>query len=215
MALEGIENVDYIDDLSGWATNPVDEDDPTEGAEHIRLTKKATYQSFPNVAGEVTPTHTELNYVDGVTSAIQDQLTALSANDIEATTVMCFYQAAAPTGWTGSDALANNMLRVVTETSTDGGKAAGTDSPILMNKVPSHTHAFTTAGGGGSHTHTVPSYSGGNAEGNYAAEAPATDGNITSSAPSGTHTHTGTSDANGSAANWVPLYASVILATKD
>jgi hypothetical protein len=30
--------------------------------------------TFPNVSGAVTPTHTELNYVDGVTSAIQTQI---------------------------------------------------------------------------------------------------------------------------------------------
>lgn len=40
---------------------------------HIKTVAKA---SFPNVTGAVTATHTELSYVDGVTSAIQTQLDA-------------------------------------------------------------------------------------------------------------------------------------------
>lgn len=45
----------------------------------IRHVKTVAKASFPNVTGAVTPTHTELNYVDGVTSAIQTQLDALTA----------------------------------------------------------------------------------------------------------------------------------------
>ena len=82
MALEGEGNVNYIDDLSGFATNPENGDDPTEGAEHIRLTKKAVYQSFPNVDGAVTATDTQLNYVAGVTpgSALANGAVVLDAN---------------------------------------------------------------------------------------------------------------------------------------
>lgn len=39
----------------------------------------ATQSYFPNVAGDVTPTHTELNHVDGVTSPIQPQLDGKAA----------------------------------------------------------------------------------------------------------------------------------------
>jgi hypothetical protein len=48
----------------------------SQGDDHIRLLKSTLLATLPNVAGVVTPTHTELNYVDGVTSAIQTQLNA-------------------------------------------------------------------------------------------------------------------------------------------
>lgn len=70
MALES--PVNYISDLV--STNPVSADPKSEGDDHIRNIKTAVKASFPNVSGAVTPTHTELNYVDGVTSAIQTQI---------------------------------------------------------------------------------------------------------------------------------------------
>ena len=70
MALES--PVNYISDLV--STNPVAADPKSEGDDHIRNIKTAIKASFPNVSGAVTPTHTELNYVDGVTSAIQTQI---------------------------------------------------------------------------------------------------------------------------------------------
>lgn len=222
MALEGEGNVNYIDDLSGFATNPENGDDPTEGAEHIRLTKKAVYQSFPNIDGAVTATDTELNLCAGASETDNAAL-------IPATTVMCFYQAAAPTGWTGSDVLANNMLRVVTTASGNGGAAAGSDSPILMNKVPSHTHTFTsdTDGGHGHYFRMRDATANSQGTGGVFTDVDA-DGdaqmyasfshNATAMIVTGSdsnHAHDGTTDANGSAANWTPLYASVIFATKD
>lgn len=46
---------------------------------HIRMMKTVLQTDFPGVSGAVTATHTELNYVDGVTSAIQTQLDAKAA----------------------------------------------------------------------------------------------------------------------------------------
>lgn len=70
-----LESATYISDLV--STNPVGATDPkSQGDDHIRLIKAAVKATFPNVSGAVTPTHTELNYVDGVTSAIQPQLDA-------------------------------------------------------------------------------------------------------------------------------------------
>jgi hypothetical protein len=47
-----------------------------EGDDHIRLTKLVVKTTLPNITGAVTASHTELNYVTGVTSAIQTQFTA-------------------------------------------------------------------------------------------------------------------------------------------
>lgn len=74
----GLETGTYISALN--ASNPVVGDNKTEGDDHIRLLKATILATFPNISGAVTPTHTELNYVDGVTSAIQTQLDAKYAS---------------------------------------------------------------------------------------------------------------------------------------
>lgn len=68
----GLETGTYIDSLV--ITNPTATDNRSEGDDHLRLLKSTVKSTFPNISGAVTPTHTELNYVDGVTSAIQTQI---------------------------------------------------------------------------------------------------------------------------------------------
>lgn len=75
----GLEAATYISGLV--ATNPVGATDPkSQGDDHLRLIKSTLLATFPNITGAVTPTHTELNYVDGVTSAIQTQLDGKAAS---------------------------------------------------------------------------------------------------------------------------------------
>ncbi len=69
-----LESTTYINGLV--ATNPTGTDARSQGDDHIRMVKSAVKTTFPNITGAVTPTHTELNYVDGVTSAVQTQLDA-------------------------------------------------------------------------------------------------------------------------------------------
>ena len=70
----GLETATYINGLV--STNPTATDNKSEGDDHIRLLKSTIQATFPSITGAVTATHTELNYVDGVTSAIQTQLDA-------------------------------------------------------------------------------------------------------------------------------------------
>lgn len=67
-----VESATYISGLD--STRPTGADPKSEGDDHLRLLKSTIKATFPNVAGAVTPTHTEINYVDGVTSSIQTQL---------------------------------------------------------------------------------------------------------------------------------------------
>jgi hypothetical protein len=67
-----LESTTYINGLV--ATNPAGTDARSQGDDHIRMVKSSIKLTFPNITGAVTPTHTELNYVDGVTSAIQTQV---------------------------------------------------------------------------------------------------------------------------------------------
>lgn len=67
-----LETGTYISDLV--ATNPTASDPKSQGDDHLRLVKSTVKATFPNVTGAVTPTHTQLNYVGGVTSALQTQI---------------------------------------------------------------------------------------------------------------------------------------------
>ena len=60
-----LESTTYIDGLV--ATNPTGTDARSQGDDHIRLVKSAVRTTFPNIAGAVTATHTELNLIDGYT----------------------------------------------------------------------------------------------------------------------------------------------------
>lgn len=73
-----LETATYISGLV--ATNPLSSDPKSQGDDHLRLIKATILATFPNITGAVTATHTELNYVTGVTSGIQGQLNALSAS---------------------------------------------------------------------------------------------------------------------------------------
>ena len=80
-----LETGTYISDLN--VSNPAATDGVTQADDHLRLIKSTVKATFPNVSGAVTPTHTELNYVDGVTSAIQTQLDAKQPLDADLTAI--------------------------------------------------------------------------------------------------------------------------------
>lgn len=153
----GLETGSYISNLV--ATNPLSSDARSEGDDHIRLLKSVLKSTFPNINGAVNPTPTELNYLVGVTSAIQTQLNALTSAlagkaSMPAGTVCLFYQAAAPTGWTKITTQNNKALRVV---SGSGGSAGGSQPfttafasqvvsgsigyhNLTVAELPPHTH---------------------------------------------------------------------------
>lgn len=56
-----LETATFIDDLN--TANPAATDGLSEADDHIRLIKSAIKTTFPNVTGEVTKTHTELNHL--------------------------------------------------------------------------------------------------------------------------------------------------------
>jgi hypothetical protein len=78
MALEDLTGTKYLDDLV--ATNPAAGDDVSESDDHIRGIKNVLKTTFPSIDGAITATDTELNYVDGVTSAIQTQIDSKTTN---------------------------------------------------------------------------------------------------------------------------------------
>lgn len=57
----GLESGTFISDLN--ATNPTSADAKSQGDDHLRLIKSTLKNTFPNVTGAVTATHTELSSV--------------------------------------------------------------------------------------------------------------------------------------------------------
>ena len=126
----GLETGTYISDLN--ASNPAATDPKSQGDDHIRLIKATVKATFPNVAGAVTPTHTELNYVDGVTSAIQTQIDSKGA--------------IAGQAWTGNHTFptqspGDNSTLAATTAYVDAADAlkADLDSPALTGTPTSPT----------------------------------------------------------------------------
>ena len=79
----GLETGVYIQDLD--ESNPLSSDKRRFGDDHFRLIKSVLKNTFPNANGVISPSVAELNYVEGVTSAIQNQLDArLLAADLDA-----------------------------------------------------------------------------------------------------------------------------------
>ena len=71
-----LESTTYIDGLV--TTNPTGTDPRSQGDDHIRLVKATIRSTFPNVAGAMTATHTELNLIDGYTGTTAE----LNYNDV-------------------------------------------------------------------------------------------------------------------------------------
>jgi len=204
------------------SSNPVSGDLLSNVDDHLRLIKNVLKKTFPGANGQgftipIVATEAELNFVKGVTSSIQAQL---SEAKFVSGTRMLFNQATAPIGWTQdvSDAANNRMLRVV---NTAGGGTGGSHSPILMNVVPAHTHPFTTGGVSNDHTHgfidSTPTFNAsarvdGPTSGYL--DAP-TNVNKHTAGMSADHTHSGNTNNNAGASNWTPRYANIIICQKN
>jgi len=159
-------------------------------------------------------------------------------------TDMIFYQAAAPTGWTGSDSIDDYALRVVTTSSGDGGSTEGTTAfttafaatTLTQANLPNVNFTITaTAASDGAHQHytfngdtgtsavlssTIPTYlRNTGADNAYTIQGSATAASLGLTSSSGAHTHTvtGTAASGGSATALTldVLVAAVIIAAKD
>ena len=100
-----LETGTYIDSLN--VSNPAATDVVEKADDHLRLIKSTIKNTFPNITGAVTATHTELNklagvtasaaelnYLVGVTSAIQTQLNNKQASDSELSAIAGLVSAA-------------------------------------------------------------------------------------------------------------------------
>lgn len=192
----------FIDDLVN--TNPTAGDQKSEGDDHIRGVKNVLLNSFPNITGAMTTTHTVLNLFASVTAlASSDDV----IDNFPSGTLMLFQQTAAPTGWTKQVVHNDKGLRVVSGTASSGGTDAystcfsaskATESHVLtVAEIPAHTHLyyFSTTGGVGNNS------SGSNSHTTNDSSDP-----TSSTGGDGGHTHDITLDLQ---------YVDVIIASKD
>ena len=191
----GLEAATYIHQLV--TSNPDGGDDSNTLDNHIRLVKSAIQNTLPNVQGAVNVSHTELNYLVGVTSAVQTQIDqafrsaypvgSIYINATNATnpgtllgfgTWVAFGAGRVPVGFDSGD------TDFDTAEETGGSK----DSVVV-----SHTHTGTTDSDG-AHSHTgVPTTSYDANSGSGPLGAPLTG----STDSAGAHTHSFTTDSEG------------------
>tara|TARA_R110000796_G_scaffold5243_1_gene19900 strand:+ start:1405 stop:2061 length:657 start_codon:yes stop_codon:yes gene_type:complete len=218
MPLESTTTIEGLDD-----SYPLGGDPTNKGDDHLRLIKSVLKTMFPGAGGNgfsipVVATEVEFNYISGLTSNAQDQFDALGVSITALTgqlsaptgTRMPFHQAAAPTGWTQDASKNDYMLRVVSGT---GGAAGGTDSPILNDKVSSHTHTASVTDPGHTHVQDFTNEAGVDfdsfgAGGRYRNNA----GFVTTSSTTGISVSVA---ANAGSSDWTPKYLDIIIAVKD
>ena len=213
-----LEISNFIEGLdTSW---PLGGDKHIKGDDHLRLIKHVMKATFPGVNGNgikeaIIATEQELNWLTGLTDNIQDQFDAL-ASDISglqgelsapAGTSMLFYQTVPPNGWTQDTTKNDHMLRIV---SASGGAAGGTDSPILNDKVPLHTHT-ATASSVGNHTHSYNKF----VSGGRNNSGGGTDIGSGQTGGAGAHGHSINVHTNAGGGDWRPKYVDVIVAVKD
>ena len=118
----GLETGTYISDLV--VTNPTSTDPKSQGDDHLRLVKSTLKNTFPNITGAMTVSHTVLNYTANLTSDAQTQINTKGA--------------IAGQTWTGSHDYTSATITVPTQLSTDNSSKAA--STAFVNSV-----AFNTA----------------------------------------------------------------------
>ena len=211
----GLEAATFIDGLnSSW---PLGTDSATLGDDHLRLIKSVLKNVFPGASGNgfakpIAATEDEINFLSGVTSSLASAV-------FPSGTILPFYQASPPPGWSLVPLSTSYML---VAGGVPGGTVGGTDSPILNNKVPSHTHlasGSTSTAGAHSHSTAPTHFLLNDLGGTYGLTNL---GNIIEESllisSAGDHSHTLdniTIATNSGAANWAPAYAGMILCSKN
>lgn len=155
---------------------------------------------------------------------------------VPAGTVVLFYQASAPTGWTGSNTDSDKAIRIVSQTSALGGASGGTTAftSVFTSRTISQANLpniSLTAASGGAHTHftavnleqnvtlsasnSLAYYFNNGNDQDYTLRGIASDPTIGATSSNGAHTHSVPLGGSGTAMDFAVQYISVIKASKD
>lgn len=187
MPIEAATNISELVD-----TNPVATDNIYEGDDHIRLIKAAIQATFPNIAGTVNLTHTELNgLVSESVDLLSGEVTELKKHLVPKQSVTMWSGAveSLPTGWGLCDGtLQNGILTpdlrnkfivgagsdyAVDDASVEGPDFAvsligATDQTIIAGSTDEHVLTVDEIP---SHRHSIASRSNSNGGSNYVEDA--------------------------------------------
>lgn len=208
--------------LSGLNPNwPLDTDSATQGDDQLRLIKSVLRSTFPGASGngfskQIIATEDELNSLDGVTGNIESRLRSAS---FPSGTILPFYNANPPPGWSLVSLPANYMLTV----SNSVVGPSGAHSPTINDKVTPHTHAASggTIGAAGAHSHPLNNTQIATATTAGIGNIYGGDGDVSivtlEVLPTGDHTHdiSGLHIAENEGESWQPRYMGLILCSKD
>jgi microcystin-dependent protein len=225
-----LETGTYINSLN--ASNPVSTDGLSQADDHLRLIKSTIKSTFPSIDGAVTSTEDDLNivsgasaagvtaaefqYLNGVTSAIQTQLTNLMPSG--AIILWSGATNAIPTGFvlcdgTNSTPDLRNRFVVGAGSTYAVGATGGADSVTLTSdQMPSHSHTATSTSTvtdpGHSHTYRIINPSGGDGSSTrYGNDATGTTSTATTGISVSTSTSIGNTGGGNSHENRPPYYA--------
>lgn len=169
----------------------------------------ANFANYLNTSGQVS--------ASGIQSGV------IPSSPIPSGTVMLFYQASAPTGWTQVTSLNDYALRIVSGT---GGSTGGSTafSSVFTNQTPSINVSGLSAGATTlsttqipGHTHTfVQAITGGGCAGAYSGSGcGGQTRNTGSTGGGGSHSHSISGSATSSAITLNVQYANIILCSKN
>lgn len=140
--------------------NPSGTDQYATTDDHLRLIKAVLQSTFPNLSAAVSPTPAELNFIAGVTSAIQTQLDARelaanknAANGYAGLDASAFLLAARFPALTGAvtntaGSLATTLANMAQATVKGRASGAGTGTPSDLSAAQLITILLTADGAG-------------------------------------------------------------------
>ena len=118
-----LETGTFISDLV--ITNPTASDPVSEGDDHTRLIKKTVKNSFPNITGAVTLTHTEINGLSATANAYPD--TQIAAEVAARNTAISTADTSVRSDFATADAAIQSQ---VTTLSSQINSAGSTGAPV-------------------------------------------------------------------------------------
>jgi microcystin-dependent protein len=172
-----LESATYLDDLN--PANPAATDLLSQGDDHIRLIKAVLQATFPNIAGPVTLSDTDINGL----------VTLISGGGVPTGTVAMWYgsSASVPSGWgicNGTTYPKSDLSGNIVSPDLRDRVAIGVGAfAVTQGTVYGASTATATTGAAGAHTHTI-SGTGGHAH------SPTIAGHALSISEMPAHTHT-------------------------
>ena len=157
-----------LDGIAASATNVTNNNQITNGAGYVTSSGNTIIGTDSDVNTSGATIIDNMYMTDGVITSHGTRTLTLGDLGYSAPasfpsgTVMVFYQASAPTGWTKSTSHNNKALRVVSGSGGGSGGSWDLSSGVTSSSTGSHTHSFSdsssTTSSAGSHTHTGASH---------------------------------------------------------